>query len=287
MRRRRRGRDSELLLALIAGIALGLVYAWLIAPVEYVDASPAMLRSDFRDRYRAVIAASYAASGDLDRARARLNLLGEADVAGALNGQAQQMLAAGEPIERVQQVAQLGADIGPAGPPPTSTPQAATETLAPTVTLPSSAAGTPGPEDATRTAPVPVIPIAVHTSTPRPTYTPTLTPGAPFALLEQEQICDSDSRVPMLQVMVLNAGGVQVPGAEVIVTWADGEDHFFTGFKPERGHGFADFLMVPGTLYTARVSAGGLPVSDLAAPACVAPSGESYDGGLRLTFQQP
>ena len=51
-----------ILLALLAGLGLGLAYSWLISPVTYVDANPAILRADFKDQYRVVIAASYTAS---------------------------------------------------------------------------------------------------------------------------------------------------------------------------------------------------------------------------------
>ena len=39
------------LLALLIGIALGLVYGWIISPVEYVDTTPDTLRADYRADY--------------------------------------------------------------------------------------------------------------------------------------------------------------------------------------------------------------------------------------------
>jgi len=68
-----------LILALVIGIGLGLVYAWFISPIEYVDATPQVLRADFKDDYRVAIAAAYAATGNLERARSRLNCSGSAD----------------------------------------------------------------------------------------------------------------------------------------------------------------------------------------------------------------
>ena len=71
-----------IVLALLTGLGLGLAYSWLLSPVTYVDANPAMLRTDFKDQYRIVVAASYASSHDLARARARLQLLGDVDPVG-------------------------------------------------------------------------------------------------------------------------------------------------------------------------------------------------------------
>ena len=33
------------------------------------------------------------------------------------------------------------------------------------------------------------------------------------------------------------------PSVELVVTWDEGEDHFFTGLQPELGLGYGDFLM--------------------------------------------
>ncbi len=65
-----------LLTGILIGFLAGLVIAWIIQPVEYTDTSPASLQLTYKDRYRVLIAAAYAASGDLVRAKARLELLG-------------------------------------------------------------------------------------------------------------------------------------------------------------------------------------------------------------------
>ena len=70
-----------LLTGLVIGIVLGLLYAWVVSPIEYVDTSPNTLRSDYQDTYRLNIALAYQATGDLARAQARLNLLGDEDSA--------------------------------------------------------------------------------------------------------------------------------------------------------------------------------------------------------------
>ncbi len=101
----------HLILALLIGLGLGLAYSWKISPVTYVDANPALLRADFKDQYRVVIAASYAATHNLDRARARLELLSDTDPIGELSAQAQRMVGSGETLENVQSLAQLATDL--------------------------------------------------------------------------------------------------------------------------------------------------------------------------------
>jgi len=85
-----------LLTGLILGFLLGLVYAWRVNPVVYSDTEPATLRADYIDLYRATIAQTYAATGDLARAESRLALLRDEDAIFALGTQAQHLLAAGE-----------------------------------------------------------------------------------------------------------------------------------------------------------------------------------------------
>src|ERR1051325_7823266 len=97
----------DILLALLVGLGLGLVYSWVLSPLGVSDAEPTTLRADFKDQYRAVIAAAYAATGNLPRARARLALLGDANSVEALNGQAQRMQANRQSFERADRVAAL------------------------------------------------------------------------------------------------------------------------------------------------------------------------------------
>ena len=73
---------------LVLGLGLGLLYSWVIRPVTYVDTAPVALRADFKDQFRALIAAAYAANANLPRAQVRLALLGDPSSAGALIEQA-------------------------------------------------------------------------------------------------------------------------------------------------------------------------------------------------------
>jgi hypothetical protein len=288
-----RNQTLHLLVALLAGAGLGLAYSWKLSPVTYVDASPAILRSDFKDQYRMVIAASYASTQDIARARARLELLGDTDPVGELSAQAQRMLASGETFERVRPIAQLATDLqqGFVSIPFTGTPF--------TQIIDTPIAETPFIEEAFQTeTPFPAGPTASFggtqlapppefTSTPRPTSTFIPAPGAPFTLVGQDTVCDPALRDGLLQIILMDSRRRQVPGIQVIVTWETGESHFFTGLKPELGNGYADFLMKADTVYSVRVIEGGSFVPNLSAPSCTNANGGAYSGGLLLTFQQP
>ncbi|OGO24559.1 MAG: hypothetical protein A2Y54_00905 [Chloroflexi bacterium RBG_16_51_16] len=277
----------EFILALLIGLGLGLTYAWFITPVEYVNAQPSQLRSDFKDEYRGVIAAAYAANRNLDRARARLSLLADPDPVQALSAQAQQMLAAGISFNQVSQVAQLAADIQSGAMSPTiiSTSQIVEETV-PTSQTEVQGTTLPTFGESTSTQSSGSVIDAV-TITPRPTTTPTFTPGPAFALVAQEPKCEPNKSRGLLQITVMDARKRQVPGVEIIVTWNGGEDRFFTGFKPEMGNGYADFQMTVSTAYNVRVVEGGTQVPNVTAPPCSNPNGSAYTGDLLLTFQQP
>lgn len=68
--------QARILAGLALGLAVGLIYGWLIRPVEYVDTSPDSLRADFRADYVLMVAEAYAAEDDLELAKRRLAILG-------------------------------------------------------------------------------------------------------------------------------------------------------------------------------------------------------------------
>ena len=269
-----------LLAGLLIGLALGLLYSWVISPIRYVDTAPVSLRADFKDQYRAMIASAYLATGDLGRAQARLALLGDPDPIQALTLQAQRDLADGSPGESAHALAVLAAALKQ---PPTLNPPYPT----PLIITPATMAPTGTPATLTPTRPPTTTPTPIYSPTPRPTRTPTPTVGAPFALIVQDTLCDAALPESLLQVEVYNAVGRPVAGAEIVITWNGYEEHIFTGLKPELGDGYADFLMSPGVTYVLQLAAGGAPVPDLSVPACQAGSGDSFWGGLRLVFRQP
>lgn len=65
------------LVAILIGIGLGLIYGWLINPVQYVNTSPTTLRVDYKTDYVLMVAESYHKEGDLALVAYRLALLGD------------------------------------------------------------------------------------------------------------------------------------------------------------------------------------------------------------------
>jgi len=274
----------DILLALILGIALGLTYSWMLSPVQVIDSAPEALRADFKDQYRAAIAASYASNGDLTRAQSRLALLKDADVYQALSAQAQQLLAAGQTRES-QQVAQLASALQGLAPVATPSPMVVAQNTS-TQNPPSSLPGTQTIAD----TPAPLeteTPLPFYTATARPTQTLVPTPGKPFELGSQENTCDESLGEGLLQVIVQLTSRRQLPGIELILSWSSGEEHFFTGLKPELGNGYADFAMSPGVTYTLRAAEGGAIVPGLTSPTCQASNGGTFFGGVRVVLQRP
>ena len=286
----------SVLLALLLGVGIGLGYAWVLSPHTNTDAPPSALRAEFKDQYRSLIAAAYAATGNLPRAQARLSILGDANPVDALNAQAQRMLANPQTFERAEQLVALASalEVTVSGAPvPTQTleiPIDAGNTFTPTPLL--SLTDIPivlseTPESIETQTTVAGTPLATRESTPRPTHTLTPTPGQPFTLTAEETLCDSNLPEGLLQVMVTNRNRRQLPGVEIVITWDGGKEQFFTGLKPELGNGYADYLMTPDITYTVQLARGSDVAQGVAAPTCQNPDGATFLGSLKLTFQQP
>ncbi len=63
-------------IAATLGIVLGLVYGWVIDPIEYTDVPPNILREDYRADYVLMVAEAYQNEIDSDTAARRLAVLG-------------------------------------------------------------------------------------------------------------------------------------------------------------------------------------------------------------------
>lgn len=259
-----RSSAAPILLGIVVGLAAGLVFGWVVQPKGGDGTTPASLRADFREEYTALIAAAYAATGDLPRARARLALLPGAEGSDHIAALAQARLASGRPESEVRALALLAEDL--LGREPTTT-------------------ASPAPTDPSPTAPATPTPFA--TSRPPPTPLPTSTPGEPFRLESRLLDCDDPAPQPRLQVFVLDASGEGVPNVLVRVLWDAGQDQFFTGLKPDRGIGFGDFAIEPDTTYTVQLADSDVVVTGIRGEACPSGAGEARIGSWRLTFVQP
>jgi hypothetical protein len=241
-----------LLTGLVLGLSIGLVFAWVISPRAFGDSSPALLRADFKDSYRAMIAVAFSANGNLPRAQARLRLLGDPDIVQAVSGQAARMAAQGSSTHEAQALERLALALS-----------------APSTDLPPATVVSVSPSPASATPSLPV---------------PTASPSGLFSLTGRTLICDQELSRPMIQVLARDRNGEQLSAVEVIVKWEGGEDHFFTGLKPEIGLGYADFHITPGTAYTLQLASGEQLVSELASSECEAEDGSRFWGSWLLEF---
>ena len=72
-------------------------------------------------------------------------------------------------------------------------------------------------------------------------------PAPRFEIIERQRACDPPGG--QLRVTVLDNAGRPQPNVELLVRWEGQDEHFFTGLKPEKGVGYADFTMQEGQLY--------------------------------------
>ena len=282
-----------LLTGLLIGLGLGLIYAWLIEPVEYIDTAPHSLSPAIKERYRGLISLAYMADGDIGRARQRLDLLQDSNPQSVLAAQAQQEVANSGSPQESQALALLAEDLSPAGSVDQSTLTPAASQPAPgkpTAKSKPQNNATAEPGQAVRSP----TPRPTKTDTPVATFTPRVTAlvqptlGPPFALKDKQKVCDPSLPNALLQVEVEDGSGNPLAGVRLDVTWNGGEDFFFTGLYPRITNGYADFIMSPGVTYSLRAGEGGQTVSGLTAPIdCKNNDGTTYTGGWMLTFTQP
>ncbi len=282
----------------VIGVVLGLLIAYVISPVEYIDTAPYSLRSDAKENMRGLIALSYKADGDLSRARSRLALLQDANPLQVLADQAQRMLAKNTSPDEARALAQMAADMqgspaaGAAAAPATSVPGEQGVTSTPAPSHPKSNASPTATLEIGQVVLTPT-PAPTKTRTPVATFTPraqaraSATPGAPFALKTKTKICDPKQANSLLQVEVRNADDAPVSGVRVDVTWSGGQDSFFTGLYPLKDPGYADFVMTSGVTYNLQIGEGGELVSKIEAPDCKDSDSATYPGGWKLEFNQP
>jgi hypothetical protein len=305
-RRRRAPRNEKqgnlyLLTGLVIGIVLGLVYAWLISPLRYVDTAPSSLAEPYKDQYRLVIAQSYAANHDLARARERLTLIQAGSPVQILAAQAQRLLDQSPQEARV--LALLAADLGrgaasvPAENAPGETPSAPavaevtaatpeeSPITAPSATTNAASTNTPEIPSAIQTPTVlapthtpTVTQTALPTFTPRPTTTPVLALEAPFLLKNKREVCDTSIQPGQIQIEVAGLDGNPLAGVKILITWQNGEDEFFTGLAPEVSPGYADFTMTTGITYFIKVGEASKAMGGIAMPSC--------GGGWKMTFEE-
>jgi hypothetical protein len=256
-------------LAAAIGLAGGLYYAWMVAPLKYHDTTPDSLRSRDKALYLALVGDLYAGEGDLARAESRLEELGVAAEGPTLIGFLEVYLESGGRPEDVRNLAHLAEALGASG-----------GVLL--VFAPESPAVLASTVPATDLAP------PQASTPPRDTPAPSRTPAFTFHLLEKTALCAAPGTLGHITVWTQDAQGRPLPGIEIVVSWLTGQDRFYTGLRPERGAGYADFEMAPDTVYEVYLADyRGDTAQDLAsdlAPGLCEPGVEAVD--WRLIFEQ-
>lgn len=268
-----------LLTALLLGLAIGLVYAWVVAPATQVDTHPNLLREDYKDIYRSMIARAYQANQNLPRAEARLELIGDKEPALALAAQAQRFLAESGDNENALILANLSAALQSLYQP---APTAVRSTITPIADLNSTQNGSgTGSNPAADTTPSPANG-AVRSPTPSPTDSP------PFILQDSSPICDPTLGESLIQVIATDSSGKGVPGVSLEISLGTNPlNVFYTGLKPELGLGYADFTAEPGLTYQLEIQDSGLVISKIEVPTCQTDSGDSFWGSWEVYITHP
>jgi hypothetical protein len=250
-----------LLLGLTLGLGLGLFVAWGLLPPKHYEGPPSALKEPLKKDYVYLISAAYAQEGDLNKARERLRSLGYRDPAAVLAQTLAELKSKGAPRESL----------------------AALAVLAQALKAPIPAAETYLPSPTPTSTPQPLLPTPIP---PTATPTPSPTPLPSFVLKAQEKECRPDGEPSLLEIEVLAKDGMPLPGIELIVSWEGGEEHIFTGLKPGKSPGYADFEMQPGATYRVRPAEEG---SEEAANLLSSGGGCPPDKprvSWRLTFQE-
>jgi hypothetical protein len=107
------------------GVAVGLIYGWVLNPVKFIDTTPASLRADYRSDYVLMVAEAYHAYQDAGLASRRLAIFGAQSPAQISLGALQTARQAGfspEDLALLQDLVRAMQASQPVTPAPGSTP---------------------------------------------------------------------------------------------------------------------------------------------------------------------
>ncbi len=247
------GRLAAALLGLAIGIAIGLGIAWgLFWPVQYANADPADLRLAYKDDYIRMVGAMFEMDADLAGAKRRLSLLNSGSPAKTVNDFLAREKDRSKDWKTQAAVFHLA------------------QVLYGTVAfLPPTPMATAAPAEGALGLSKPAVPV--------------------FRLIERTPLtCDDEPVQAHLRLVVRDARGADLPNVAIEVRWSLGDDTVYTGFKPERGVGYADYTAAPDTYTVTILNASGdsatLPVGDPPLN-CQADRGAT-PRGWKLVFKQ-
>lgn len=279
-----------LLLGLAIGLGLGLTYTWVISPVVEYDTQPAQLSPEARRDYLIAISMSYRGDADLRRAVDRLvelRLPGDpfqalAEEACAMFQQGINTNALRNAVEAMIALYKPQGRTGCADASDLFVVEQATPTAFPTAIPVTPTLVPPATKTPTLNAP----PVLQTPPTLAPTRQPTAIPQTDDYIIANIQTYCSVELAGLIEVYVQVPGEGDQPGVRVRVAWDTGEDFFFTGLKPERGAGYADFQMEANRSYTVELPQRSRRSTALAASQCTTESGERSTTSYRVVFRR-
>lgn len=237
------------IVSIALGIGLGLVYAWVIDKRIESNIAPWQLDLRYRTDYLISISLAFARDRDIVRAGDRLKDL-------RLGTDTWQILAdtacdlartnyasTNTGLMAIRSMVSLAASQGATGCASTLLPLY-TSTVAPTPTAARPTQTLAPPPSKTPT------PTLGATFTPDTLITPTILPAGSFEIVRIEPFCDQ--KTPgIIQVQVQDVDGTTgIPAVQIEITSSTAKETFYTGLKPERGDGYADYQMTAGDKYT-------------------------------------
>jgi hypothetical protein len=154
---------SVFIIGLVLGLAGGLVYSWVISPVEYINTYPPYMSAVYRKDWIRMTALAYGLEGNLDRTHLRLRGLPLEEVGFVLLETLEDAVASDFDIEALKPLAKLAALYGvdspivrvyteqgivvPVIPQMTHTPVPTAEPVTATPTIPPNSTPVPGSDE--------------------------------------------------------------------------------------------------------------------------------------------
>ena len=278
-----------LLLGLAIGLALALTYTWVLNPIVEFDTRPSQLSAEARRDYLVAISMAYRGDSDLRRAVDRLvELRMPGDPFQALADEACAMFQQGvntnttrNAIEAMITLYKPQGRTGCADASDLFVVEQATPTPFPTAIPVTPTLVPPATKTPTLSAPVVLTPPTLP-----PTRVPTEVPQTSDYIIANIQTYCSVELAGLIEVYVQVPGEGDQPGMQVRVAWDGGEDIFYTGLKPERGEGYADFQMEANRNYTVELPQRSRRSNPLAASQCTTESGERSTTSYRVVFRR-
>ena len=278
-----------ILLGLVLGAAGGFYWAWEVSPIVEFDTEPWQLTPNDKSAYIVAIMLRYDSDGDIGAAvQSLIDLRLSGDTFQAVADTACQLATSGyvnntsglRAIRAMMSFYQAQGRTGCADTLIQAAGSAATQVVE--ITVPTSTATLPAPDTKTPT------PNSASNETPTPNLliVPTSVPQSDFIFVNATTFCDSTNS-GVIQVNVYEIDGATgVPGQAIRARWENQTNTFFTGLKPERGAGYADFVMQPDVSYILDMPGASDPIPQpLIAVTCTTPDGQRATISYRVIFR--